>query len=171
MSVETRLYSRSPLRPATAIALGALIVGALDILDAIIFFGLRGATPLRIFQSIASGLLGRASFGGGLATGALGAFLHFFIASTIVATYFFASRKLRSLTARPFLYGPVYGVAVYLVMNLIVVPLSAATAARKSVAVIINGLLINVCGVGLPTAICIRACRPAGPAATFADAA
>ena len=150
----------SPLRPATAIAYGTFIVGSLDLLDAIIFFGLRGVTPLRILQGIAAGLLGRASFDGGSATGALGALLHFSIAFAIVTTYFLASRRLRSLTSHPFLYGPLYGVAVYLVMNLIVVPLSAATAARKSLAVIVNGLLIHVCGVGLPTAICTRAASP-----------
>ena len=44
---------RSPLR---AILLGGLIVGALDGLDAIIFFGLRGVSTIRIFQAIAAGL-------------------------------------------------------------------------------------------------------------------
>lgn len=147
------------MTPAKAITYGTLIVGSLDLLDALIFFGLRGATPLRILQSIAAGLLGRASFAGGVATGALGAFLHYFIAFGIVITYFFASRKLRSLTDHAFVYGPAYGVAVYLVMNLVVVPLSAATAAPKSLAVVINGLLIHMFGVGLPTAICVRSIR------------
>ena len=142
---------------ATAIVSGALVVGTLDLLDAVIFFGLRGAKPIRILQSIAAGLLGRAAFSGGVATGALGAFLHYFIAFGIVLTYFFAAGKLRSLATQPFLYGPMYGVAVYLVMNLIVVPLSAATAAPKSLAVIINGLAIHIFGVGLPTALCVRA--------------
>ena len=48
------------LRP---LALGALAVGTLDLLDAFVFFGLRNGTPpSRILQSIAAGLLGRASF-------------------------------------------------------------------------------------------------------------
>jgi hypothetical protein len=39
--------------------------------------------------------------------------------------YVLASRKLPVLTARPVLMGVIYGVALYLVMNFIVVPLSA----------------------------------------------
>jgi hypothetical protein len=49
-----------------------LVVGALDAIDAVVFFGLRGVTPIRIAHSIAAGLLGRAAFQGGLATAALG---------------------------------------------------------------------------------------------------
>ena len=49
---------------------GTIVVGMLDAIDAIVIFGLRGSTPIRVFQGIASGWLGRASFGGGLPTGA-----------------------------------------------------------------------------------------------------
>ena len=45
-----------------ALAAGTLAVGVLDILDAFIFFGLRGAKPIGILQSIASGVLGRAAY-------------------------------------------------------------------------------------------------------------
>ena len=60
-----------------AIGYGTLAVGGLDALAAIVTFGLRGTTPYRIFQGIAVGLLGRASFDGGWATSALGLVLHF----------------------------------------------------------------------------------------------
>jgi hypothetical protein len=53
-----------------AIAYGALAVGVLDILDALVFFGLRGVAPIVILQSIASGVLGRTAYEGGLATAA-----------------------------------------------------------------------------------------------------
>src|SRR5262245_41350424 len=71
-----------------SILYGGLVVGALDALDAIVFFGFRGATPTRIFQSIAAGLLGRASFQGGMRAALLGVAIHFFIAFCIVATYY-----------------------------------------------------------------------------------
>jgi hypothetical protein len=55
-----------------AIVYGTLVVGTLDGLDAVVFFGLRnGARPVRIFQSIASGRLGRATYQGGLKMAAL----------------------------------------------------------------------------------------------------
>ena len=85
------------LSAPAAIALGTLAVGTLDALDAVVFFGLRGAAPGRIFQSIASGLLGRAVFDGGLATVALGVACHYTVALGIVATYFLVSRKLTRL--------------------------------------------------------------------------
>ena len=54
---------------ARAILWGGLFVGLFDILDAIIYFGIRnGASPYRISQSIARGLLGRDAFTGGAAS-------------------------------------------------------------------------------------------------------
>src|SRR5205807_2520534 len=65
--MPTRKTICASLSPARAIAYGTLAVGTLDGLDAIFVFGLlRGATPQRIFQGIAYGLLGRASLGGGM---------------------------------------------------------------------------------------------------------
>src|SRR5687767_15122496 len=113
-----------------ALVYGTLIVGILDGLDAVVFFGLRGAQPIRIFQAIASGLLGRQAFDGGLATAALGLVLHFFIAFTIVAVFLFASKRLPVLVRAAIVSGILYGIAVYFVMNYIVIPLSAATPGR-----------------------------------------
>jgi hypothetical protein len=146
--------------PARAIAYGALVVGVLDGLDAVGFFGLRGVSPLRIFQAIAAGLLGRAAFQGGFATAVLGAILHFSIGVGIVAVYYLASRRLPVLARQPLVWGPVYGVAVYLFLNLVVVPMSAASAAPYSVPVVVNGLLIHIVGVGLPSALFVRAAHP-----------
>jgi len=141
-----------------AIVYGTLVVGTLDALDAVVFFGFRGVAPHRIFQSIAAGLLGRAAFTGGPATVALGVVLHYFIAFAIVATFVAASRYIPVLTRTPILTGLVYGVGVYLVMNLVVVPLSAA-GGRPSFPwpILINGLLIHMLGVGLPSSLFARA--------------
>ena len=70
-----------------ALLYGTLAVGILDILDAFIFFGLRGARPLRILQSIAAGLLGKEAFNGGWGSAALGLAVHFFIAFVIVLVF------------------------------------------------------------------------------------
>jgi uncharacterized membrane protein YagU involved in acid resistance len=142
---------------ARAVLYGGLTVGVLDILDAFIFFGVRnGAPPARILQSIASGLLGREAYRGGMATAVLGALLHFFIAFIVVLTYYFASRRVPALARRPWLYGPLYGLAVYVVMNYVVLPLSAAATGTPSWPVLLNGLLIHALGVGLPSALFAR---------------
>jgi hypothetical protein len=144
-----------PFSVVRALVTGTLIVGVLDILDAFIFFGLRGARPIGILQSIASGVLGRAAYQGGMRTALLGLLLHFFIAFAVVATYLAATRIVPSLNRRPWIYGLLYGVVVYAVMNLIVIPLSAAAlgSGPTPVAVRANGLLIHMFGVGLPAAL------------------
>ena len=133
--------------------MGTLAVGILDLADAFLFFGLRGVSPVRILHSIAGGLLGRDAFSGGAWTAALGAFLHFFIAFCIVATFLFASRRLRFLTRQPIVWGVVYGVAVWLVMNFVVLPLSAAGRGGMTWPVAANGVLIHMFGVGLPASL------------------
>ena len=140
-----------------ALLYGTLLVGGLDALDAVVFFGLRGVQPIRIFHSIASGLLGRAAFSGGLRTALLGAVLHFFIAFVIVAVFLLASRAMPVLVRAPILSGLVYGIGAYVVMNYIVVPLSAAATGRFSWPVFINGVLIHMFGVGLPASLVARA--------------
>jgi hypothetical protein len=141
-----------------ALLLGTLAVAILDILDAIIFFGLRsGVAPIRIFQSIASGLLGRSAFGGGWNTALLGLGLHLFIAFTIVLVYLLASRRFSLLTRAPIAAGLFYGIGAYLVMNLIVIPLSAATPSVPPWPVVVNGVLIHMFGVGLPASLAARA--------------
>jgi hypothetical protein len=139
-----------------AVVLGGLTVGVLDGLDAVIFFGLRGVAPGRIFQAIAAGLLGPAAFQGGARTVALGVVLHFCIAATIVAVACLLVRRLPRLGRRPLPAGAVYGVGVWLVMNFIVIPLSAARSPARSLAVVVNGLLIHVVGVGIPALLFAR---------------
>lgn len=146
----------------TAVLSGTLVVGVLDIVDAFVFFGVRnGVPPARILQSIAAGLIGRpAAISGGTATAVLGACLHFFIAFVVVLTFYVASRYRRVLTRHALVFGMLYGVAVYVVMNFVVIPLSAAPARGPvPAAVLLNGLLIHALGVGLPTALFARAAR------------
>ncbi len=143
---------------ARAIIYGTLTVGILDITDAIVFFGLRnGVRPIRIFQSIAAGLLGRASFSGGVQTAILGGLLHFFIAFAIVTTFVLACERLPALRRHPIVYGLVYGVGVYVFMNFVVLPLSLAGRPTFVLPVVINGVLIHMFGVGLPSSLFARA--------------
>ena len=76
------------------IAGATLLVGTLDISDAFIFYGLRGISPTRILQGIASGVLGRAAFSMGHRAALLGLFFHFFIAFSATTVFLLASRKL-----------------------------------------------------------------------------
>jgi hypothetical protein len=126
MSVAAAEVAFDKPRAARAIAWGGLLAGLGDITFAFVVNGLRGAGPVRVLQSVASGLLGEAAKEGGLAAAALGAVLHFLIAFIWAAVYWLAGRRLKVLVRHPVVCGLLYGFAVYAFMYLVVVPLSAA---------------------------------------------
>jgi len=135
-----------------------LLAGTLDITDNLIFNQLRGVTPKMVFQYIASGLIGMNSFRSGLASVALGVVLHYFIALTWTGIFYAASRKLATLRRRPVICGLIYGVAVYLFMNLIVLPLSRVPHLRNPITAAsrINGVLAVVLLIGLTVSLLVR---------------
>lgn len=141
--------------PARAIVLTWLIVGAMDITSALIMAVARGSTPLRLLQFVASGLLGRRAFEGGIATAALGLSLHFLIAFGVVVIFFLASRSIAHLREHPVISGIAYGIAVYAVMNLVVLPLSAAKPRHALVPDLIQ-IAIHMFIIGVPTALLLR---------------
>lgn len=145
---------RSRLSLIQAVAIGTLVVGTIDAIDALVFFGLRGAAPMRIFQGIAAGAIGRdAARAGGWTTGAIGIACHYTVAFGIATAYLLAARVMPALRRRPIACGVVYGIVVYFVMNLVVIPLSAIGPQRFTAAPLVNGLLIHAFGIGLPTAL------------------
>lgn len=147
-----------PRRALSSIVLGGLVAGAFDITYATVFSYFRsGVPPMRILQSVASGLLGSAAFEGGVPTAALGLALHFGIALVAAAVYVFASRYLPVLVRRPVLAGSVYGIGIYAFMNLVVLPLSRFP--RKvsfPLPVLITGLLVHMFLIGVPIALAAR---------------
>lgn len=134
------------------IVLGGLSAGTLDAVDGVVAFGFKGMNPIQVLQYIASGLLGVASFQGGLKTAALGAVLHYFIAFAVAAIYFGASLKLPALQVHPVKWGLTYGVSVYLVMNYVVLPLSAVPKSSFSLALFLNGVIGHAIFVGFAVA-------------------
>jgi hypothetical protein len=147
-----------PFRPFRAIALAGLTCGVMDITAAFITWGIKGIAPARILRGIAAGLLGPASFRGGWRTAALGLAIHFFIAFCAATVFYLASRKLRFMTRRPVLSGALYGIAVYLVMYWIVMPLIHTP--RKTLSQSIVAILTHIVCVGLPISLLIRALSP-----------
>jgi hypothetical protein len=145
--MTTAAFSLAPerthlLRP---ILVGGAIAGALDITSAFFTFGL-GAP-----RAIAGGLLGRQAFQGGTFTWILGFLLHFFIAFSAAAIYCIASRKLEFLRDHWLVCGIFYGIAIFLVMNLIVLPLCALHAVGPyQLRGLLQGILVSMLIIGLP---------------------
>jgi hypothetical protein len=146
------------VKPALRVIFAAgVIAGVLDIAWVIVFYGFRGVAASRILQGIAAGLIGRErAMAGGLSTAALGLALHFVIAFGAAAMFYAASRKLRWLTAQPWISGPVFGVAVWFFMNLVVLPLSATPPRVFPAANWPVILAAHVLCVGLPIALIVR---------------
>lgn len=121
------------------------------------------APLINITHLIARGLIGKeASNRGGLTTAALGLFLHFVIASGAAAVFVAASRKLTMLVRRAIPCGLGYGIAVYFVMNWVVVPLSAIGASQYPPTPDWKAIVGHMLLVGLPIALVTRAFSPVG---------
>ncbi len=135
-----------------AILIGGLAAGAFDLTSAFITYG--WGVP----RGIASGLLGARAFQGGVATWILGVVLHFVIAFSAATVYCLASRKLEFLRDHFFVCGLFYGIAIFLVMNLIVLPLSAVPfkVGPFTVRAMIQGLLVHMFLIGLPISFSLR---------------
>jgi hypothetical protein len=141
----------------TSVFAAGAVAGALDITYAYVFWALKADVPaLRIFQSVATGLLGRASFDGGAATAALGLALHFAMATAMAAAYALAARQWRVLREWPLPLGAAYGVFLYAVMQYVVLPLSAAGHGSHDATWITLSVLAHMFLVGIPIAFLTR---------------
>lgn len=151
---ETSFFESS--RGAKSIIIGGLTVGVLDCLAATINSAINGVTFTQVWQYVASGLLGRASYQHGWKTVLLGLAIHFLIAFSVAAVYYLASLRLPILIRHAVVFGALYGVAVYFFMGKVIAPLSAAAKLSFSLSSMITGILIHIFCVGLPAALIVR---------------
>lgn len=135
------------------------LAGALDIVAAFIIYGVLGVAPVRILQSISSGLFGAAAFQGGASMAALGFALQFFIATVAAWVFYLASLRMPALLQRPIAGGAAYGVAVYIFMNFVVVPLSAVPKRPFNWTLAPLILAVHIVCVGVPIPIVLRRTR------------
>jgi hypothetical protein len=146
-------------RPAAIVTIigGGLAAAVGDGLFAIIFYGMiLGVNQLRIFQGVASGLLGRPAYAGGLTTYFLGLGLHLVVGVCIATVYFLLSSKWSFPIKRPVVCGLIYGVLAYLVMNYVVIPLSAARHGAFHLSYFLIEIVGHAVLVGLPIALIAR---------------
>jgi hypothetical protein len=132
-----------------------MIAAFLDLCDAIVFYGLKGVAPIKIPQSIASGILGRPAYSGGLRTALLGLALHLFIALSWTAIFVFAARSIRTLSRYAILSGIIYGSLIYTIMYSLVLPRSNLYPhhPHPTLMVFFNNIAAMVFLVGIPIAV------------------
>lgn len=146
-----------------AIIAGGLIAATIDIGSAVL---ISGRSASRILQTIAGGLLAKASFDGGLRSVLLGLALQELMGLIIAAIYVAAAVRAPALSRRWVAWGLTYGVLIFLVMNYVVVPLSAwhvvphfslASFFANLLAMLLFGLIVAYCAARLIGAAVVRA--------------
>lgn len=149
-------------RALDTIVYGGLTAGALDAVDATVFFGALGVPATRIAKHVASGALGPAAFDGGAGTIAFGVVMHFCVALAIATTFWLLATQLRVLVARPVISGLAFGAAAYFVMGHVVLPLSRArTGGGFAWPSFLNGVIGHAVLIGLPIALWAARCHSA----------
>ena len=129
-----------------AILCGGLVAGTIDIGAAALISHLN---PAVILHAIASGVLGKASFVDGASAAWLGLALQWAMSLLIAGIFVTAATRMAWLRRRWLPAGLAYGVAVYVVMNHVVVPLSAAPfkAPAAPMPVVLNLLAMLLFGL------------------------
>jgi hypothetical protein len=113
-----------PLRDTLSrIVMAGLAGGAVDFFYASGSALIKGAPVSRPWQSVASGWIGRAAAEGGPGVTALGLVTHFGIALCMAAAYVLAARRVPIVVQRPWATAPLYGLILYAVMYMGVLPL------------------------------------------------
>jgi hypothetical protein len=146
-------------------AIAGLVAGALDISFAFIFYGLHGASPAGILRGIAGGVLGPGANTMGGWSVVLGAVLHFSICVCAAFVYLRVSRNFPLLIRQPWLCGAAFGVAMYIFMHFVVIPLSRFPFHLPSTRSLIGELFSHIVLFGMVIAVSIaRAARADGSA-------
>jgi hypothetical protein len=132
------------------------LAGTLDITAAILltlYFGKR--TVDAMLRGVASGPFPYAA-NWGLEGAALGLLVHYTLMAIMVTVFVLAANRKPALKQQPLLWGVIYGLITYVVMNLIVVPLRFGTPLPPSPLAIGTQLFCHIFLVGIPIAFIAR---------------
>lgn len=105
------------------IVLATLVAGTLDILSAVIYTLMAGRQPIMMLKGLASAVLGDDAVKGGVGVAVAGLALHFAIMAVMAAFFVLAAARISSLKRHWVIAGIAYGIGLWAVMNLIVLPL------------------------------------------------
>lgn len=135
----------------TNILITGLIAGTLDILAAI--FLLAGGNAAGVLKYIASGAFGQSALIGGSEMIVWGLVFHYAIALGWTAAFFLLYPKLPFLRRNKWLNAAAYGVLVWALMNLVVLPLSNIAPQAFTASGVLKNMAILVVCIGLPVAL------------------
>jgi len=141
------------------IVIGGLITGTLHLVIQVgIVFGLLLKSPyISSLQFVASGAMGNASYTGGLATALLGLVLELLMTIIIAGIFILSADRIPLLRQHVIPGSLLYGFGVFIVMNFIVLPLSAAPVLpAPPMWLLIETVLEHILLIGLPLGILVQ---------------
>ncbi|MBC7887491.1 MAG: hypothetical protein H7Z13_06345 [Ferruginibacter sp.] len=153
---NTKALTRQPAIRGVipAILKAGLLAGSLDILVALIQYNMKtGKNVLIVLKFIASAVYGKDAMRAGNAMAAIGLGFHFIIAFGWTILFFLLYPIIPLMAKNKVITGVLYGVFIWLVMNLVVLPMTNVPKSPINIASAITGMVILVCAVGLPVSI------------------
>ncbi|WP_394750984.1 DUF1440 domain-containing protein [Spongiimicrobium salis] len=131
-----------------------LIAGILDaIAGVIVYYFYFDLNPLQVLQFIAAGVYGPEAINGGISMILAGLFFHFLIAYVVAIIYFFAHSTLAVLRGNVIVIGLFYGLGIWLVMNLLILPYTNIPKSPFDLGLALIGIAWHMVLVGLPIAL------------------
>jgi uncharacterized membrane protein YagU involved in acid resistance len=139
--------------PLKIIFLTALIAGTLDAVAAMVVYQIP---PIPLFKFIASGAFGKETFSGGQEMVIAGVVFHYFIALSWSVLFFLIYPKIRFLSRHSIISGLLYGVVVWVIMNLAILPMTKVPQRPFDLRQAIIGAVILMFMIGLPISLLIH---------------
>jgi uncharacterized membrane protein YagU involved in acid resistance len=137
--------------PVGIIFLTWLIAGTLDLFSACLQFVLvTGKSFVNVLLFVASGVYGTAAFGGNPVMPWMGVLFHYIIALGFTLLFFFLYPRIPEMRKIPAVSGLVYGIFVWLVMNLLILPLTNIPKGPFHLVNVLVGMTILMVAIGLP---------------------
>lgn len=130
------------------------IAGNLDaIAGAVVYFIFFGMNPIQVVQFIGSGVHGPTAIGGGASMFFAGLIYHFIIAYVVAIIYFYAYPKMKVLRNYKVVMSLIFGLGIWVVMDLLVLPQSNIPKSPFNLSLAIVGIIWHMILVGLPIAL------------------
>ena len=138
---------------AKEVLLTGLLAGTLDITAACTHAYLRsGVTPGGVLKYVASGLFGTDAFSGGVSMMIVGLLMHYTIATSWTLLFYLLYPRVGFLRKNKIVSGVVFGAFVWVMMTLVIVPLTAVPKSPFNPTSALIGMVILIFMIGMPNA-------------------
>jgi hypothetical protein len=159
-SAESAMQTNYPNRALRGILLGGFFAGLADFIYPTAKTVMAGGSWMSPWKGVASGLLGKPARDGGIEMVVLGASLHWFICFGAAAILYLVVSRVKWLPRHCAPLAIIHGIAVLLVMNYLILPLSAIGRGIYAIEDLHEHAFWHIVLVGLPTAFFVsRALR------------